>query len=126
MANVGTLKPYRKGEERARINAAKGGKAKARNRAEAKAHGMTVAEWGKINTFAKAAREIAGMRAQGAAGRRGKTYAEAAMEKLWKQAQRGSVRAFQLIAMLLGEIPTHHAVRIVGHLPTLIDEVPRI
>lgn len=124
MANVKTLKPYRKGEERTRMNAAKGGRATALLCAEAKAHGMNLADWKTTRSFTEAAKRIAGMRAQGKAGRAGMTYAEAATLKMWQQAQRGSVKAFHVLALILGEVSTRNEVKI-RELPTIVDDVPR-
>lgn len=126
MSNTATLKPLERGSERTKAIARKGGLASGRARREAAAHGMTIAQWGRAKTLADAAKKIGGNRAFGKAGRKGMTNAEAVIAKMYQSALRGSVRAANLLALLLGEVTYRHAGKLdFEKLPVVIDDVPR-
>ena len=88
-ANVENLRPFHKGETRARDAGRTGGLRSAAVRSEERA----LAEW---------AAQIGGMTAR---RRGGMTNGEAVVRKLYKMAIHGSLEASRLLAEMLGEIP---------------------
>lgn len=121
--NNRNLKPLQAGTERAKNIARKGGIASGKARREAIANGMTPGEWRREQTFAKAAKAIAGMPCCGKRGKQGMTYATACCLKLWKQAANGSVKSFHLLALLMGELQA--AKKRVFDIPIIHDDIPR-
>lgn len=87
--NTANLRPFRRGEARARDAGRCGGMRAAIVRAESRA----IAEWANALGGTSAAR------------RGGMTKAEAVVRKLYQSAMRGSVRAARLLAGLTGEMP---------------------
>lgn len=124
MANRGAanLKPFVKGEARARECGRKAGLVSAQVRAAARAAGMEVDAWKRERTFTGAAQKLAQKRAPGKYGKQGMTLAAACTLKLFQRAQRGSVKAFRLICELLGET---NGANVALQIPILVDDVLR-
>ena len=87
--NTATLRPFAKGDKRAREAGRAGGLRSAQVRAEERA----LAEW---------AAQIGGMTAK---RRGGACNAEAVVRKLYKMAIHGSLSAARLLAEMMGELP---------------------
>lgn len=124
MKEYTNLKPFAKGEERARECARRAGRASARARAEARANGIDdVGAWRREKSFAKAAKMIGELKAPGKYGKMGMTFAAACVLRMFKQAQRGSVRAFHLLTLLLGEVGPNALTVDFSRLPHLVDDI---
>ena len=110
--NIATLRPFAKGEARARDAGRTGGLRSAIVRAEERA----LAEW---------AAQIGDLTAP---RRCGMTNNEAVARKLYKMAIHGSLAATRLLLEMTGELPKDKGVRAMlrgGKLPTLIIDRPR-
>ena len=110
--NIATLRPFAKGEARAREAGRTGGLRSAVVRAEERA----LAEW---------AAQIGGLTAQ---RRGGMSNAEAVVRKLYKMAIHGNLAAAKLLAGMLGELPKGKGAAAMlagGKLPILIIDKTR-
>ena len=109
--NTANLRPFHKGETRARDAGRTGGQRSAQVRAEERA----LAEW---------AAQIGGMTAQ---RRDGASNAEAVVRKLYKMAIHGCLAAAKLLAEMMGELPKGKKgfAMLEGAPPLLIIDRPR-
>jgi hypothetical protein len=111
--NTATLRPFAKGDKRARDAGRAGGLRSAQVRAEERA----LAEW---------AAQIGGLTAQ---RRGGMSNAEAVVRKLYKMAIHGSLAASKLLMEMMGELPKGKGTLAMldgGKLPLLIIDRPRM
>lgn len=108
--NIATLRPFAKGEARAREAGRAGGLRSAIVRAESRA----LAEWAKQLCDTTASR------------RGGMTNGEAVVRKLYTMAIHGSLAAAKLLAEMMGELPKGKLTAVFerGILPKLIIDRP--